>query len=203
MTALQLEAMQSIHMMVTSTAAASNGSYMLLGTATGQILLLSTSSLQELVEKELTSLQDEVAQPPNTPSQSVSTSIIEAQLDLQPNAGTSDTSQSTQGSPVVSAEAVVFSLPEQHSSAVTALALSSTGTLLASLSALDSTLILWEACTEPHKSWTMLTKQSVEEAVCMAWMPDTPQQGPPRLLVGTKAGQLLVSCSHTAFMNNK
>lgn len=113
---------------------------------------------------------------------------------MQADTAVSDTSTAQVSSSQVTPlqDTVLLSLPQQHSSAVTVLALSSTGGYLASLSAQDGVIMLWQTQEDAKESFTVLTSLTVSEAVCLAWTPDVPQPGPPGLLVGTRAGQLMV-----------
>ena len=113
---------------------------------------------------------------------------------MQADTAASDTSTAQASSSQVTPlqDTVLLSLPQQHSSAVTLLALSSTGGYLASLSAQDGVIMLWQAQEDAKQSFTVLTSLTVGEAVCLAWTPDVPQPGPPGLLVGTRAGHLMV-----------
>lgn len=225
---LQLGGMQSLDTAISATAALTDGSCTLLGTATGQIVQLPSPSHQHQHNEEVTDGKAQI--PPKSPPQhgtdkpaslqphlgteqltneSVTASATSDGVDDPARArkklgsdatssggGPANQSQPTGSRWTLDTETTVYSLTQQHSAAVTALALSSTGACLASLSALDDVIMLWQSSTETRRDWIMLTRLSVAEAVCMAWMPEPPQQGPTSLLVGTKTGQLLVWCNY-------
>lgn len=217
--------MQAWGTCISASAAPPNGSYTLLGTATGQVLQLPTSVQQQRTDRqELTNAGSVTQEPFSTGTQSDIPKSLQPQVSaamlaseavntsintddagfpvprgaVQTDAGGSSTvatdlTPAGSSSPVTE-EAVVTMLPKTHSSAVTSLAMSSTGVLLASLSASDGVIMLWQATPDAEQTFTLLTNMTVDEAVCVAWMPDVPQQGPPGLLIGTAASQLLV-CS--------
>ena len=223
--------MQAWRTGIFAAAAPSDGSYALLGTATGQILQLPTSIQQQSTDRqELSSVGSFMPEPsssgtqgcnrPNNvqPRVSARTLVSEAvnnpedvgypfpggvrQADAAASStiGTDHTSPCS-SSPPGSEETVLSMLPHTHSSAVTSLVMSGSGLLLASLSASDGVIMLWQATPDAEQNFMLLTKMVVNEAVCVAWMPDVPQQGPAGLLIGTTASQLLVCFNSTLLLN--
>ena len=87
-----------------------------------------------------------------------------------------------------SSAALTFAtLPEQHAAAVTAAQLSSDGRKLATISATDGAVFVWDTFAGSAADLYLASRAIIAGAACPAWLPDG------RLLLGSSNNQLVVS----------
>lgn len=182
---VQLKAMQTLCTQVTCTAPSHDGTYMLLGTASGHVSSLTvtaggTDNAGDACTKDLPSQADAAA--PEAVGSKANTVSDSASLLSS------------------SVEISVQKLPAQHPSAITALAVSSTGRFLASLSQSDGLMLIWAAAPDAQQGFSLQHKTEFAAAACLVWAPDLPQSGSARLLVGTTTGQLVVRSRFTTWL---
>ncbi len=91
----------------------------------------------------------------------------------------------------VSAALNIVPIPRQHNAAVSAAQMSPDGQLLASLSAPDGVVIVWEY-SAPAASFHVVSEAALPGASCLAWLPAMGCDTCERLLLGCNDGQLVV-----------
>ena len=169
--------MQTVSTQVCCTAPSHDGTYTLLGTASGHALSLTVTSIRK------------------GNAGAAHTEVLLSQADAAASDAPASEANavSDSASPLSSSvEMTVQGLPAQHPSAITALAVSSTGRFLASLSSSDGLILLWAAAPDAGQAFVLQQKTEVSAAACIMWAPDSPQLGSAKLLVGTTTGQLVV-----------
>ena len=85
----------------------------------------------------------------------------------------------------------IVPIPSQHNAAVSAAQVSPAGRLLASLSAPDGVVIVWEYSASAT-SFHVVSEAALPGASCLAWLPAMGRDTCQRLLLGCNDGQLVV-----------
>ena len=91
----------------------------------------------------------------------------------------------------LSAALNIVPIPRQHNAAVSAAQVSPDGRLLASLSAPDGVVIVWEYSASAT-SFHVVSEAALPGASCLAWWPAMGRDTCERLLLGCNDGQLVV-----------
>lgn len=160
---VQLTSMETTASPATCLAACADRSRAVIGTSSGRLLLVSVSNQ---TEPQLT------------------------QSDLESIASASDTSPEHDLSEPVgdsTATLAVMTLPEQHAAAVTSAQLSPDCRNLATISAEDGAVFVWDTLPGSQADLYVASKATIAGACCAAWLPGK------RLLVGSSSSQLVVS----------
>ncbi len=111
----------------------------------------------------------------------------------EPSTGISDVSSdhATETGSGLSAALNIVPIPRQHNAAVSAAQMSPDGQLLASLSAPDGVVIVWEYSASAT-SFHVVSEAALPGASCFAWLPAMGRDTCERLLLGCNDGQLVV-----------
>lgn len=91
----------------------------------------------------------------------------------------------------LSAALDIVDIPRQHNAAVSAAQMSPDGQLLASLSAPDGAVIIWEYSASAT-NFHVVSEAALPGASCLAWLPAMGRDTCERLLLGCNDGQLVV-----------
>ena len=159
--AVQLLSMDSIALPATCMASCAVKSLVVIGLSTGQLVRVSITSKNQ-------------AGP------------------LQANVGRKTTDTTLEGNAMESQDssnaALIFvTLSEQHAAAVTAASASLDGQNIASISATDGGVCIWDTFAGSAADLYVASTVTISGAACSAWLPDG------SLLVGTNSNQLVVS----------
>ena len=95
----------------------------------------------------------------------------------------------------LSAALSIVPIARQHNAAVSAAQMSPDGQLLASLSAPDGVVIVWEYSASSATSFHVVSEAVLPGASCFAWLPAMGRDTCERLLLGCNDGQIVVRTS--------
>lgn len=111
----------------------------------------------------------------------------------EPSTGISDVSSDhgTETGSRLSAALDIVPMPRQHNAAVSAAQMSPDGQLLASTSASDGAVIVWEFSASA-RTFHVVSEAALPGASCLAWLPAMGHDTCERLLLGCNDGQLVV-----------